>query len=97
MRDEGGRRGIRDLCVGFLAQAGNTYCAHDISVYAYRHAAAQRRDAGGDERRSAPINVLLDLLRRPLQPRGRSCLLDGKVRACGTHSIHAQESNHIPA
>jgi hypothetical protein len=42
------------------------YCAHDFAVYAYRHAAAQCRDAGGDECRSAPINVVLDLRRRPL-------------------------------
>jgi hypothetical protein len=97
MRGQGRRRGVRDPRVGILAQAGNTYCAHDISVYAYRHAAAQCRDAGGDECRSAPINVLLDLLRRPLQPRGRSCLLDGEVRACWADTIHPLESKQIPS
>jgi hypothetical protein len=47
-----------------------------------RHAAAQCRNAGGSECRSAPIDVVLDLRRRPLEPRSRSCLLDGEVRAC---------------
>jgi hypothetical protein len=60
------RRGIRDLGVDLLAQAGNTCCTHDCAVYTYRHAAAQHQDAGSDEGRSALIYVILDLRRRPL-------------------------------
>src|SRR5258708_10988498 len=63
---QGRRRGVRGLGVVLLAQAGNTYCANDFAVYAYRHAAAQCRDAGGDECRSAPIDVVLYLRRPPL-------------------------------
>src|SRR5882672_4348923 len=81
------RRGVRDLGVGLLAQAGNAYRAHDLAVDAYRHAAAQCRDAGGDECGPAPIDVVLDLRRRPLQPRRRSCLLDGKIRACRADTV----------
>src|ERR1700730_14458617 len=71
------RRGVRDLGVELLAQAGNAYCTHDCAVYTYRHAAAQYRDAGSDEGRSALIYVILDLRRGTLYPRRRSCLLDG--------------------
>ena len=64
-RAQGCRRCVRDSGVGVLAQAGNTYCAHHFAVHAYRHAAAQRHDVGGDECRSAVIDVVLDLGRRP--------------------------------
>ena len=66
VRTQGRRRGVRDFGVGLLAQAGNTYGAHDFAVYAYRHAAAQCHDVRGHECRSAVINVVLDLWRRPL-------------------------------
>src|SRR5260370_34027062 len=85
------RRGVCDLGVGLLAQAGNAYRARDPAVDAYRHATAQCRDAGGDECGPAPIDVVLDLLRRPLQPRGRSCLLDGQPRACRAGTIPPPE------
>jgi hypothetical protein len=65
-RTQGCRRCVRDSGVGVLAQAGNTYGAHHFAVHAYRHAAAQRHDVGGDECRSAVIDVVLDLGRRPL-------------------------------
>jgi hypothetical protein len=60
------RRCVRDIGVGLLAQAGNAYGAHHFAVHAYRRAAAQRHDVGGDECRSAVIDVVLDLGRRPL-------------------------------
>src|SRR5207245_1695625 len=50
----------------------------------------------GDECRSTPIDVLLDLCRRPLQPRGGSCLLDGEVRACWANTVHPLESKQLP-
>jgi hypothetical protein len=46
------------------AQASYANSAHDFARYAYRHAAAQRRDVGGDERRSTLVDVVLDLRRR---------------------------------
>jgi hypothetical protein len=60
------RRGVRGLGVVLLAQAGNTYRAHDCAIDTDRHAAAQHRDAGSDEGRAALIYVVLDLCRRPL-------------------------------
>jgi len=51
------------LGVDLLAQAGNTYCTHDCTVYTYRHAAAQYEDTGSDKGRSALIYVILDLRR----------------------------------
>ena len=95
-RVQGPRCGGRDSGVGLLARAGNTYSAHDFAGYAYRHAAAKCRDVGGDECRSAPIDVVLDLLRRPLQPRSRSRLPDSEVRACRADAVHPQERKQIP-
>jgi hypothetical protein len=43
----------------------------------------------------APIDVVLDLRCRPLQPRSRSCLLDGKLRACRADTIHPLESQQV--
>jgi hypothetical protein len=43
------RRGIRDPGVRPLVKPANTYCTHDLAVYAYRKAAAQSCDAGSDE------------------------------------------------
>jgi hypothetical protein len=60
------RRGVGDVRVRLLAQASDAYRAHDFARYAYRHAAAQRRDVGGDERRSTLVDVVLDLRRRSL-------------------------------
>src|SRR6201998_2666474 len=62
---QGRRRGGRDLGVSLLAHASNTYRAHDFAAYAYRRAAAQCRYVGGDECRSALIDAVLDLRRRP--------------------------------
>src|ERR1019366_5577460 len=59
------RRGVRDLGVDLLAQAGHTYCTYNCAVYTYRHAAAEHQDARSDESRSALIYVILDLRRRP--------------------------------
>ena len=61
---QGRRSSVRDVGVGLLAQASNTYCAHDFAVYEYRNAAAQRHDIGGDKCRSALVDVVLDLGRR---------------------------------
>ncbi len=58
------RRGVRDIHVRVLAQASYAYRAHDFAPYAYRRAAAQRRNVGGDERRSTLVDVVLDLSRR---------------------------------
>ena len=65
-RTQSCRHGVRDVYVRVLAQAGYTYRAHDFTRYAYRHAAAQRRDVGGDERRSAVVDVVFGLRRRSL-------------------------------
>nr|WP_246709539.1 hypothetical protein [Bradyrhizobium sp. 6(2017)] len=43
----------------------------------------------------ASIDVVLDLLRWPLQPRSRSRLLDGEVCACRADIIHTLESKQI--
>lgn len=93
---QGRRRGVCDLGVDLLAQAGNTHCAHDCAVYAYRHAATQYQNAGSNEGRSTQIYVVLDLRRRPLQPCRSSCLLDGEIRACRADTIHPLESKQIP-
>jgi hypothetical protein len=45
-------RGVGDVHVRLLAQASHAYRAHNFARYPYRHAAAQHRDVGGDERRS---------------------------------------------
>jgi hypothetical protein len=58
------RRGVRDVHVPLLAQASYAYRAYDFARYAYRHAAAQRRDVGGDERRS----TLVDVQRKTTKP-----------------------------
>ena len=63
---QGRRRSVCDIGVGLLAQAGNTYCAHDCAVYTDRHAAAQQQDSGSDEGRSTLIYLVLDLRRRPV-------------------------------
>jgi hypothetical protein len=49
-----------------LLKPATPYCAHDFAVYAYRNAAAQCHDIGGDNCRSALVDVVLDLRRRPL-------------------------------
>jgi hypothetical protein len=92
---QGRRRGVGDIGVGLLAQAGNTYCAHDFTIHAYRRAASQCHDVGSDECRSAVINVVLDLGRRPLQPCSRLRLLDGEVRTCRADTIHPLEGKQI--
>ena len=49
-----------------------------------------RPDAG-----PAAIDVVLDLRRRPPQPRRRSCLLDGEVRAVRADTVHPLERQQI--
>jgi hypothetical protein len=49
-----------------------------------------------DECRTALVYVVFDFHRRPLQPRGRSCLLNGEVRAGRADTIHPLESEQIP-